>query len=229
MKLQYDKLNKVTWVVGEGYKTKAYQAASGFQSIAPLVVVSDYLAGMVKEKAEEPMSAEDKERLRKEIQKIQSNSKFTDEIKNLLMERLNSLLKIDCFWNIVEEPEQNLHPQSQRTILNVLTQNFNQSPHNGLIITTHSPYMINYISLNIKAGAVAEKCPNRAEAISSVVPKESWLKAEQVKVFEIQPDGSVIELETYEGMPSDNNYLNNALAETNILFDQLLEIEDGNY
>lgn len=231
VKLQYDKLNKVTWVVGEGYKTKAYQAASGFQSIAPLVVVSDYLAGMVKEKAEEPMSAEDedKERLRKEIQKIQSNSKFTDEIKNLLMERLNSLLKIDCFWNIVEEPEQNLYPQSQRTILNVLTQNFNQSPHNGLIITTHSPYMINYISLNIKAGAVAEKCPNRAEAISSVVPKESWLKAEQVKVFEIQPDGSVIELEKYEGMPSDNNYLNNALAETNVLFDQLLEIEDGNY
>ena len=150
-------------------------------------------------------------------------------MKNLLMEELNSRLKIDCFWNIVEEPEQNLYPQSQRTILNVLTQNFNQSPHNGLIITTHSPYMINYISLNIKARAVAEKCPDCAEAISSVVPKESWIKAEQVKVFEIQPNGSVIELEKYEGMPSDNNYLNNALAETNILFDQLLEIEDGNY
>ncbi len=223
--LQYDKLNKVTWVVGKEHKTKVNQAASGFQSIAPLMVVSDYLSGMVNGKTES-ISIEEKNRFRKEIQKILSNKKYTDEMKNLLIENLNSQLKIDCFWNIVEEPEQNLYPQSQRMVLNALLKNFNQSPHNGLIITTHSPYMLNYISLNIKAGMIAKKQPDCAKAVSNVVPRESWLDAEQVKVFEIQ-DGTVTELRKYEGMPSDDNFLNNALAETNNLFDQLLEIENG--
>lgn len=224
--VQYDKLNKVTWIVGKGFKTKATQAASGFQSIAPLVLVSDYLAGMVDNDASLSMSVEERNILRKEILKIQSNKKYTEDMKSLLIETLNSRLKLDCFWNIVEEPEQNLYPLSQRTILNVLVKDFNLSPHNGLIITTHSPYILNYLSLNIKAGIVSEKRPDRAEAIRAVVPQESWLRAEQVKVFEIQLDGSITELEKYEGMPSDNNYLNNALDETNCLFDQLLAIEN---
>lgn len=225
--IQYDKLNKVTWIVGEGFKTKANQAASGFQSIAPLVLVSDNLAKMVNNETTLTMSVEERNILRKEILKIQSNKKYTDEMKTLLLETLNSKLKLDCFWNIVEEPEQNLYPLSQRTVLNVLVKDFNQSPHNGLIITTHSPYILNYLTLNIKAGMMAEKQEDRVDKIKEIVPQTSWLKADQVTVYEIRNDGTVSSLEKYEGMPSDDNYLNNALAETNILFDRLLEIENG--
>lgn len=225
--IQYDKLNKVTWIVGDGFKTKANQAASGFQSIAPLVLVSDYLAKMVNNETTLVMSVEERNVLRKEILKIQSNKKYTDEMKTLLLESLNSKLKLDSFWNIVEEPEQNLYPLSQRTVLNVLVKDFNQSPHNGLIITTHSPYILNYLTLNIKAGMMAEKQEDRVDKIKEIVPQTSWLKADQVTVYEIRNDGTVSSLEKYEGMPSDDNYLNNALAETNILFDRLLEIENG--
>ena len=225
--IQYDKLNKVTWIVGDGFKTKANQAASGFQSIAPLVLVSDHLARMVNDDTTIAMSVEERNILRREILKIQSNKKYTDEMKTLLLETLNSKLKLDCFWNIVEEPEQNLYPSSQRTVLDVLVKDFNQSPHNGLIITTHSPYILNYLTLNIKAGMMAKKQPVCEDAIKKIVPQKSWLKADQVTVYEIRNDGTVSSLKKYEGMPSDDNYLNNALAETNILFDRLLEIENG--
>lgn len=227
MNIQYDKLNKVAWIVGDGFKTKANQAASGFQSIAPLVLVSDYLAGMVINDTALAMSVEERNILRREILKIQSNKKYTDEMKTLLLETLNSKLKLDCFWNIVEEPEQNLYPSSQRTVLDVLVKDFNQSTHNGLIITTHSPYILNYLTLNIKAGMMAKKQPNSKDKINKIVPQKSWLNANHVTVYEIQNDGTVSSLKKYDGMPSDDNYLNNALAETNILFDRLLEIENG--
>lgn len=225
--VQYDKLNKITWLIGEGFKIKANQAASGFQSIAPMVLVSDYLADLVENDDSEPMSVEERNSLRREIEKIQRNKKFTDEMKGLLIESLNSKLKLDCFWNIVEEPEQNLYPRSQREILNVLLKNFNRTIGNGLIITTHSPYILNYLSLCIKAESVAVKSPLLMEAVSRIVPTDSQVNAENVKVFEIQPDGTVSELEKYEGMPSDDNFLNMALAETNDLFNQLLDIEHG--
>lgn len=74
---------------------------------------------------------------------------------------------------------------------------------------------------------MAKKQPVCEDAIKKIVPQKSWLKADQVTVYEIRNDGTVSSLKKYEGMPSDDNYLNNALAETNILFDRLLEIENG--
>ena len=40
-----------------------------------------------------------------------------------------------------------------------------------------------------------------------------------------EKDGSITKLETIDGIPSDKNYLNETLAEGNLLFDSLLEIE----
>lgn len=48
----------------------------------------------------------------------------------------------------------------------------------------------------------------------------------QVVVYEISEQGEVHRLPTYDNMPSDNNFLNNYLAETNDLFNELLEIEE---
>ena len=40
-----------------------------------------------------------------------------------------------------------------------------------------------------------------------------------------EKNGSITKLEMIEGIPSDKNYLNESLAEGNLLFDSLLEIE----
>jgi len=43
----------------------------------------------------------------------------------------------------------------------------------------------------------------------------------------IDKDGTISKLNTFEGIPSDKNYLNDALADGNELFDSLLEIEQS--
>jgi hypothetical protein len=66
-----------------------------------------------------------------------------------------------------------------------------------------------------------------SEVIEKVLPVESCLSAKQLAVYEIKEDGCVVELPTYDGLPSDDNYLNVSLMESNERFNQLLEIEDG--
>lgn len=224
--IQYDRLNKITWLVGPGFKIKAQNAASGYQSLAPLVLVSDYLSDFVEQESEEPLSAEEKESLRKEIEHIQSSRNLNPEIKDIMIEMINNRWKTDCFWNIVEEPEQNLYPDSQRMILNMLLKDYNKNSANGLILTTHSPYILNYLTLNIKCAAVGTD-EAKAGRVNKLVPRESWVRAEDVSIYEIQPDGRIELLKNYDGLPSDNNFLNNALASTNEQFEQLLEIEDA--
>jgi len=40
-------------------------------------------------------------------------------------------------------------------------------------------------------------------------------------------DGTIKKLEDYKGLPSDENYLNNGLEDSNELFAQLQELEKG--
>jgi hypothetical protein len=45
-------------------------------------------------------------------------------------------------------------------------------------------------------------------------------------VYELTEKGEIRLLDNYKGLPSDDNYLNLLLAETNQSFDDLLEIEE---
>lgn len=47
----------------------------------------------------------------------------------------------------------------------------------------------------------------------------------QLRIYELK-DGVVQPLKEYEGLPSDENFLNMQLGLTNDLFDRLLEIEE---
>ena len=43
-KFEYQKLNKLSWIIGEDYKIKLSEASSGFQSFVPLFIVTNYLS-----------------------------------------------------------------------------------------------------------------------------------------------------------------------------------------
>ena len=174
------------------------------------------------------MSAEELDKLQREVNAILEDSNLNEALRRILIERLNKRYKNECFLNIVEEPEQNLFPMSQRDVLHRLLSVFNVNAYNGLIITTHSPYIIDELSLAVKAGIVVKKAAgkNIDERIKEVLPTTSCLSAEQLAVYEIKEDGCVVQLPTYDGLPSDDNYLNVSLMESNERFNQLLEIED---
>lgn len=59
-----------------------------------------------------------------------------------------------------------------------------------------------------------------------LIPQESLVSANDVSVYQLDEEyGTITRLETIDGIPSDNNYLNKTLAESNLLFDSLLELE----
>ena len=96
-----------------------------------------------------------------------------------------------------------------------------------MIITTHSPYIINYLSLSVQAADLESKLTdNRLIArLNKIVPIESVVNANNLIIYEVTESGTIRPLRTYDGIPSDQNYLNNSLAEGNNLFDALLELE----
>lgn len=141
--------------------------------------------------------------------------------------KINEKYVCKYFVNIVEEPEQNLFPTSQRLLLNSLLAFNNGS--NMLIMTTHSPYLINYLTLAVKADMVKNSIDEEAKSkLKEIVPAESTVGAEDLRVYELNElDGSIKRLEDYKGLPSDENYLNDSLHESNELFAQIQEIEKG--
>lgn len=231
--VQYDRLNKLTWLVGEGFKVRVQEAASGFQSMIPLIVVSQYLISEISNKDDSRNtyssdSSEERDRIQKSIQKILQDKSLDDSMRHALILELNANMRNQRFVNIVEEPEQNLFPSSQSNVLFKLLEINNRIAANNLVLTTHSPYIINYLSLAIKAYNLLNQ-PNgqqHKEDINSVVPLNSCVASQDVAVYEISADGNIQLLPQMDGMPSDDNYLNNALDNANMSFDALLEIED---
>ncbi|MHA3047729.1 AAA family ATPase [Riemerella anatipestifer] len=233
--VEYDKLNDTLNLKGENYKVKLTEASSGFQSLVPLYLVSSYLANSVKKQSEtnkETMSSDEMQRFKKGVEEIWNNNNLTDEQKRVALSVLSAKFNKTAFINIVEEPEQNLFPTSQWQMLQSLLKCNSMNKGNRLIITTHSPYIINYLSIVIQGEYLESKIKKSSNKdillskLYNLIPKEALVSANNVVVYQLdEKDGSVIKLETIDGIPSDKNYLNDTLAEGNLLFDSLLEIE----
>ncbi len=237
--IEYDKLNDIVNIKGKDYKVRLTESSSGFQSLVPLFIVTDYLANGVKKTSENNlggMSSEEIERFKILAAEIYSNENLTAEQRRAALSTISSKFNKTAFINIVEEPEQNLFPSSQREILNSLLKANNLNEGNKLILTTHSPYLINYLTLAVKAYEVFDKLMNFSDRkpefylarLSKVVPHKSMTNHNNLIIYELnENDGTIKKLETFNGLPSDDNYLNVGLAESNELFAQLLEIQQA--
>jgi predicted ATPase len=226
--IQYDKLNKITWLVGDHFKIRLHEAASGFQSLIPLTVVTDYLSKNVVEGRRRSMSAEDQERVDRAIDNLLKDKEIDEMLRMKLAARLSSYQRNDVFMNIVEEPEQNLFPSSQRQVLYMLLSALHRKKGNVLILTTHSPYVLNNIALTIKANDIKD-CKNdeASTRLSTILPLDCCMPEEDVAIYEITAEGLVRSLEIRESVLTDNNFLNNSLEEFNTLYNDLLDIEDS--
>ena len=224
--LDYDKLNDTLNLKGDDYKIKLTEASSGFQSFAPIYMVSSYLAKSVEKQSEVKvgMSGDEKDRFRKEVEKIYSSKELTEEQKNIAISVLSKKFNKTSFVNIVEEPEQNLFPTSQRDMLYSLLKINNEIPANKLIITTHSPYLVNYISVAVEAGNIRNEV--NKEQIRKIIPLSALIKSNDLAIYELdEKEGIVKLLGDYNGIPSDENMLNLQIDETNNLFADLLDLK----
>ena len=223
--VEYDRLNDTVNIKGVGYKVRLTEASSGFQAIVPLFLVSKYYANLVKQQSElgnENMSSDEKERFKKEALNIWDTEGLSDEQKRNLLSSLAKKFNKSAFINIVEEPEQNLFPTSQKELLYSLLELNNYNIGNKLVLTTHSPYIVNYLTVAILAGKLKKDKPNELDAI---FPSKSTIDENDVAVYELdEVTGIINKLETYDGYPSDDNTLNLKLDEGNKTFSDLLRL-----
>lgn len=226
--IEYSKQNKITYIVKGTSRVRVHKAASGFQSLLPLLLVSNSLSFGISKNKTETLSAEERTSLRKRIDRIQNDNTISEHLKTIMIEDLSKIIAPRCLWSVVEEPEQNLYPHSQKEILLSLLKDRKRNTGSGLVMTTHSPYVINYLSICVKAYQVAESLSayDDVSKVDDIIPAESRLASQDLSIYEITKDGDVRNLETYDGIPTDSNFLNLALSETNDLYDDLMDIED---
>ena len=98
-----------------------------------------------------------------------------------------------CFINIVEEPEQNLYPASQRDLVYYLLECLNKgkekkeaeidrSRYNKLIITTHSPYILGTINNAVYAGNLSKN----GKKCAKVVKETCQLAVDYVSAYKTE-------------------------------------------
>lgn len=238
VRFEYDKSNRIPWLVGKtagkvSFRLRLAEASSGFQSLVPLLLVSRYLTQFIykeQDASRSEMSADERRRLREQVELI-LQSKLPLVVQQEALESLTARFRPTTFLNVVEEPEQNLFPTSQRTVLYALLGYAQTTPDNELVITTHSPYILNYLTLAIQADEVKQTIravtdPRQLEQqLKDIVPLASTLAADQAVVYALTSAGTITRLPMDGGIPSDDNDLNNALGEANASFSDLLEIE----
>lgn len=231
VKFEYQKRNNRSWLVGEDFRITLLEASSGFQSVVPLFIVTKHLTKIIKQEVNltyKKISVDEGKKIRDELTKIVNDKNISEDIRKALLENLSARFGYSRFINIVEEPEQNLYPSSQKEILFDLLKSKNDFENNQLVITTHSPYIINYLTLSIKAEIVKNKIQNEnlLSELSTIVHLDSTVNHSIVSIYQLDNLGEIKKLPDYNGLPSDENYLNEFLGESNDLFIKLMEIED---
>ncbi len=233
--LEYDRLNDLLNIKSNTYKLRLMDASSGFHSFVPLYLVSHYFAHSIQEQSQRhknSMSNDELTRFKKGAESIFLNENLTDEQKRIALSVLSAQFNKTAFINIVEEPEQNLFPSSQWDILKSLLGFNNQNKNNHLIITTHSPYIVSYLSIAIQSHhlqqrLIKEKRFDLLDILYKITPKEAALNLNDVVIYECNEEsGRITPLNNMEGIPSCQNLLNNWLHSGNDLFDQLLSLEE---
>lgn len=138
----------------------------------------------------------------------------------VLMETINPKQK---YQFIIEEPELNLYPTTQKNVVCSLIEKCTKGD-NRLIITTHSPYVLTTLCNLIQAKNVLKKHPEKAKAIYALVPAAQLLDFDDVAVYFVA-DGKVESLRDEVFQNIDATPLDSVSNELGAIYDKLLDLE----
>ena len=237
LQFEYDSHRETSYIIGSNYRLDLLEASSGMQSAVPLFLVTQNLAFSIEREPDNSKSdVSPRQGLRRdlEIAMVKSGSRLSEVQKNQEIELIRAKYRNNCFINIVEEPEQNLFPTSQKEMLESLLGFNNRNEGNKLIMTTHSPYLINYLTLAVKAKSLLIKWGQTKmenpdlNALNNIVKIDAAIHSDDLTIYELdEKTGTIFKLKDYKGLPSDDNYLNFDLEHSNELFAELQEMEKG--
>ena len=158
-------------LVGEdGTETPAFFASSGMQSVMPLDVMTNYITERVGQNASLSMHEYN------EIGKTDNGHSYRR-------------LEYQSAQLFIEEPEQNLYPESQKLVMMSLVRSLKKALANGsersmAVVTTHSPYVMSVVNVLLTAAIVCEKGLEQ-----SVIEKDCILPSKAISGYFIDKNG----------------------------------------
>ena len=87
---------------------------------------------------------------------------------------------------IVEEPELNLFPTAQNSLVQYLVEK-STAFNNQILLTTHSPYIlasVNNLIYGYKVGQTSK------EDVDQILPQKYWLNPDEVSAYRLLSDGT---------------------------------------
>lgn len=135
---------------------------------------------------------------------------------------LKNYMETQYLQAIIEEPELNLFPDTQQSLVYEMMQNVVETD-NQLTITTHSPYILFAINNCLMGGVVGDKIPDDVK--QGLRSRNSWIDHQNVGIYEIH-DGRLSPIQDDEDGTLLDNYLNQAYKSNSQEYLKMLEYYD---
>ena len=217
------------------------EGSSGLQSIIPLIVLIEYLTEFIYSR-QTSNSVEEKDALKnflvKNLSKIIDFNKYSNDLSKIdnldldnedLIKIINSYQRAKSleryhFTNfIIEEPEQNLFPTTQRDLINYLFDKMNDDKDHSLLLTTHSPYILYAINNCLMGYNVKNKI--KSEEIDEIKNEKSWINPDVVSIWQVQ-DGTLVSVKDLQTKTVTKHYFNEITKDIMDEYSEMLSYYD---
>ncbi|WP_367397434.1 AAA family ATPase [Segatella copri] len=186
----YDEDGQDYIVLPNGNPITSFFASSGVQSIMPIDVISEKTVNVVGNVTK--YSVDD---LMSRMIEILDKNKETEPTEELskTMESMREYMKYKSAQLFIEEPEQNLYPDAQRTLILNLVRRIKKAQTTAnkqsmLMLTTHSPYVLSVLNALI-ADAAAKKQKPDDDRLNEIIDESTLLPVEAYSAYYINKDG----------------------------------------
>jgi len=170
----------------DGISLPVFNVSSGVQSAMPLDVLTDYVTGLVGKNYNISLNDISNKILR-----------YTDSSGNLPPDIFEKFMKDSIYQSVqlfIEEPEQNLYPESQKKIILEIISSLKNALPKGtkesmVVMTTHSPYMLSVLNVLMAWADAMEKKPND-ERLKQLINEDYLMPLSVYSAYFISKDGT---------------------------------------
>lgn len=205
---RYDANNNEDKVDMNNGLTMAFtNTSSGLQSLIPLYVHLDYITG--KGMTQKAASIADEKIYAAIVFNILKGlNANNDKLKEFIhLTNANHIAELQQWYKrfvendhcdiFVEEPEENLFPETQYELVNWLASKMNERDTHSLFVSTHSPYIMASFNNLLQGGEIMTLHPEKAKDMAGIIDSKALLNRDNFSAYAVR-DGEVHDIMDYE-------------------------------
>lgn len=216
-----------------GQKTQLSQSSSGYQSVVPLMALLSYLSSEIY-KENKPFSPAENAQMQEILSHVSNEA--SGEMEQKVIDRIRGFLQGKVYSHtqfIIEEPEQNLFPNTQCDLMYHLLNCLNHGKAHRAVITTHSPYILYALNNCMLASIIRETISADELEELQVECANVFIHSKDVAVWEIEngsmktytKDAKNSTIQDKDGLIR-KNFFNNVMGKVMSDFNNLLMFKD---